>query len=306
VKTKIEKGIKIRNLDVLIPSRKKSRLRWKEYQILSLLVAKSPELVSRSEIIENIWKGTYCSDSTINQTIKSIRQKIGDTEHTLIRTIPRLGYKVENKAVFHFISEADVFIPDDVLLQGGIPEGYIQEELSEKNIEDEKTGIPIDTESETVENVAELEAYASLDTLPIQTEVFNSKKAAAAPLTRAMKYLTVFVSVLAISYLSYLLGSRTQPVASYELSGNPRLVLSLTLNNPTNAKPQTLICLYQQDNAKEMRIECSAPKEELPKNHVKYRSQDAQSNGNILDASKLTRYQRNNESKGDSAKRFHF
>lgn len=276
MKTKIEKGIKIRNLDVLIPSRKKSRLRWKEYQILSLLVAKSPELVSRSEIIENIWKGTYCSDSTINQTIKSIRQKIGDTEHTLIRTIPRLGYKVENKAVFHFISEADVFIPDDVLLQGEIPEGYIQEELSEKNTEDEKIGVhidkQIDTESEKVENVAELETYSSLDTLPIQTVVFNSKKTSVAPLTRAMKYLTVFASVLAISYLSYLLGSRTQPVASYELSDNPRLVLSLTLNNPTNAKPQTLICLYQQGNAKEMRIECSAPKEELPKNHVKYRS----------------------------------
>ncbi|MGV8397437.1 winged helix-turn-helix domain-containing protein, partial [Pseudomonas aeruginosa] len=89
----------IRNLDVLTPAGEKFRLRWKEDQILSLLVARSPELVTRTEIIENIWKGTYCSDSTINQTIKSIRQKISDAEHTLIRTIPRLGYKVENQAV---------------------------------------------------------------------------------------------------------------------------------------------------------------------------------------------------------------
>ncbi|MVZ10565.1 helix-turn-helix domain-containing protein, partial [Enterobacteriaceae bacterium 8376wG6] len=97
----LDKRIKIRNLDVLTPAGEKFRLRWKEYQILSLLVARSPELVTRTEIIENIWKGTYCSDSTINQTIKSIRQKISDTEHTLIRTIPRLGYKVENQAAFH-------------------------------------------------------------------------------------------------------------------------------------------------------------------------------------------------------------
>ncbi|HHR0782477.1 TPA: winged helix-turn-helix domain-containing protein, partial [Serratia marcescens] len=88
----LDKRIKIRNLDVLTPAGEKFRLRWKEYQILSLLVARSPELVTRTEIIENIWKGTYCSDSTINQTIKSIRQKISDGEHTLIRTIPRLGY----------------------------------------------------------------------------------------------------------------------------------------------------------------------------------------------------------------------
>lgn len=105
LKVNLDKRIKIRNLDVLTPAGEKFRLRWKEYQILSLLVARSPELVTRTEIIENIWKGTYCSDSTINQTIKSIRQKISDSEHTLIRTIPRLGYKVENQAAFHFISE---------------------------------------------------------------------------------------------------------------------------------------------------------------------------------------------------------
>lgn len=95
----------IKNLDVFIPPNEISHLRWKEYQILSLLFARSPELVTRAEIIENIWKGTYCSDSTINQTIKSIRQKIGDEDHVLIKTIPRVGYKIDRKELFHFLNE---------------------------------------------------------------------------------------------------------------------------------------------------------------------------------------------------------
>lgn len=135
----LDKRIKIRNLDVLTPSREKFRLRWKEYQILSLLVARSPELVSRTEIIENIWKGTYCSDSTINQTIKSIRQKIGDAEHTLIRTIPRLGYKVENKAVFHFISEEEEYADDEIWGGDTDDNKDIQAELSESNDKPDET-----------------------------------------------------------------------------------------------------------------------------------------------------------------------
>ncbi|MEX0631907.1 helix-turn-helix domain-containing protein [Serratia ureilytica] len=53
-----------------------------------MLVARSPELVTRTEIIENIWKGTYCSDSTINQTIKSIRQKLATRNIRLSEPFP--------------------------------------------------------------------------------------------------------------------------------------------------------------------------------------------------------------------------
>ncbi len=302
----IEKEIKIRNLDVLIPSRKKSRLRWKEYQILSLLVARSPELVSRSEIIENIWKGTYCSDSTINQTIKSIRQKIGDSEHTVIRTIPRLGYKVENKAIFHFISEADAFIPDEELLGIKISDD-IQEELSEKENKDNDDMIAaLHEESEIIESGMTPDHYASITTTPIRTDSGNTKRNRVAPLTRSMKYLTVFVSLLVISHLSYVLGSRTQPVAPYEVSEAPRLVLSLTLENPPGATPQTLVCLYQEGSAKEMRIECAAPKEAQKKNHVKYTAPTAKNGGNILQSNEITRYQVACDSESRLIKRFHF
>jgi len=89
----------IDHLDVKIAPDLHNRLRWKEYQMLSLLVRSSPKVVTREELVNHIWKGTYCSDSTINQTIKSVRQKIGDSEHKIIKTIPRIGYIIEEKHI---------------------------------------------------------------------------------------------------------------------------------------------------------------------------------------------------------------
>ncbi len=94
---KLSQTITINQRDVKIPTDLRTRLRWKEYQILLLLLEKSPEVLTRAELIDTIWKGTYCSDSTINQTIKSIRQKIGDENHQIIKTIPRIGYIIEEK-----------------------------------------------------------------------------------------------------------------------------------------------------------------------------------------------------------------
>ncbi len=209
----LDKRIKIRNLDVLTPAGEKFRLRWKEYQILSLLVARSPELVTRTEIIENIWKGTYCSDSTINQTIKSIRQKISDTEHTLIRTIPRLGYKVENQAAFYFISEDEGYADDDIL-NGDENIGVdIQAELSENESES----------SETNDEKIDKPRKSTLVAAPVATvesahEPTREKKSTTArrffsmPASRVVKYLTVFASLLVISHFSYVLGNQTSMI----------------------------------------------------------------------------------------------
>ena len=94
---KLTPTIIIDHLDVKIAPDMHNRLLWKEYQMLSLLVQRSPNVVTREELVNHIWKGTYCSDSTINQTIKSVRQKLGDSEHKIIKTIPRIGYIIEEK-----------------------------------------------------------------------------------------------------------------------------------------------------------------------------------------------------------------
>jgi len=75
-------------------------LRSKEYQMLCLLLERAPLCVTRREIISHVWSGTYSADATINQTMKSIRRKLGDKDFTLIQTIPRMGYQIEHPELF--------------------------------------------------------------------------------------------------------------------------------------------------------------------------------------------------------------
>ncbi|MCO7511150.1 winged helix-turn-helix domain-containing protein [Serratia fonticola] len=242
-----EKEIKIINFDVLLPSRQRSRLRWKELQILSLLVNRSPELVSRSEIIETIWKGTYCSDSTINQTIKSIRQKIGDTEHALIRTIPRLGYKVEDKTIFNFISTGESAVATEI-----IP-GNDDAETFNRDLSEDKLNHMAD---EIIENATVSEGYSLMSPILSETALVDSRRNTLTPWGRILKYLAAFITLLTVSLLSYALGSRTRPAIQYEQPNSPRMVLSFSLNTSPGVNPQALNCVYLAGNEKEMRVEC--------------------------------------------------
>ncbi|QKJ58702.1 transcriptional regulator [Serratia fonticola] len=242
-----EKEIKIINFDVLLPSRQRSRLRWKELQILSLLVNRSPELVSRSEIIETIWKGTYCSDSTINQTIKSIRQKIGDTEHALIRTIPRLGYKVEDKTIFNFISTGESAVATEI-----IP-GNDDAETFNRDLSEGKLNHMAD---EIIENATVSEGYSLMSPILSETALVDSRRNTLTPWGRILKYLAAFIALLTVSLLSYALGSRTRPAIQYEQPNSPRMVLSFSLDTSPGVNPQALNCVYLAGNENEMRVEC--------------------------------------------------
>ncbi|OCJ39008.1 winged helix-turn-helix domain-containing protein [Serratia sp. 14-2641] len=242
-----EQEIKIINFDVLLPSRQRSRLRWKELQILSLLVNRSPELVSRSEIIETIWKGTYCSDSTINQTIKSIRQKIGDTEHALIRTIPRLGYKVEDKTIFNFISTGESAVATEI-----IP-GNDDAETFNRDLSEGKLNHMAD---EIIEDATVSEGYSLMNPILSETVLADSRRNTLTPWGRILKYLAAFIALLTVSLLSYALGSRTRPAIQYEQPNSPRMVLSFSLNTSPGVNPQALNCVYLAGNEKEMRVEC--------------------------------------------------
>ncbi|MBH3093575.1 winged helix-turn-helix domain-containing protein [Serratia ureilytica] len=290
----LDKRIKIRNLDVLTPAGEKFRLRWKEYQILSLLVARSPELVTRTEIIENIWKGTYCSDSTINQTIKSIRQKISDSEHTLIRTIPRLGYKVENQAAFHFISEDEDYVDDDILNGNDDIDVDIQAELSESENES-----PVANDEKIVKPRKSTLVSAPVAAMDSSQDPAHEKKSLSVrrffsvPASRVVKYLTVFASLLVISHFSYVLGNQTRPPVINDIQNNTRVVLTLTLNNPHTNSPQTLFCLYQGENMDQATIECVDPKQGQLKLPVKYETSSSTGKGriNLILPNKTLQYQ---------------
>ena len=55
------------------------------------------KLFSREEILANIWDaaGNYVNDNTLSVNIKRIREKLGDKNGDIIKTIRGMGYRIE-------------------------------------------------------------------------------------------------------------------------------------------------------------------------------------------------------------------
>lgn len=67
-------------------------LRAREANLLTALIDTFPEVLSRGDIETRLWKDSYATNATINQTIKALRFTLKDDDRTLIRTIPKQGY----------------------------------------------------------------------------------------------------------------------------------------------------------------------------------------------------------------------
>ena len=65
----------------------------KEFDLLAYLVANAGRVVSREEILENVWAGQHASDSNVIEVfVCHIRGKIGDRDNRIIQTIRGVGY----------------------------------------------------------------------------------------------------------------------------------------------------------------------------------------------------------------------
>ena len=73
------------------------RLQEKPFQILSLLLERAGEVVTRDELRQRLWPAdTFVDfDANLNTSLNRLRQALGDTanEQIFIRTIPRQGYR---------------------------------------------------------------------------------------------------------------------------------------------------------------------------------------------------------------------
>ena len=70
-----------------------------EFKILLMLFTNKNKLVTREMILNKIWDlaGNFVNDNTLTVYIKRIREKIGDNDGKIIRTIRGVGYKVDEK-----------------------------------------------------------------------------------------------------------------------------------------------------------------------------------------------------------------
>lgn len=81
---------------------KEVKLRNKESEILTLLYENYPHPVSRQQIEQSIWAGSYVTENTLTQTISNLRNAINDKNHEVIITIPKKGYclTLEPKTIY--------------------------------------------------------------------------------------------------------------------------------------------------------------------------------------------------------------
>ncbi len=65
------------------------------FALLVFLLENRDRVVSKDEIIENVWDGRIVSDGTLNARINAARRALGDTgeDQSVIRTFPRRGFR---------------------------------------------------------------------------------------------------------------------------------------------------------------------------------------------------------------------
>src|SRR5262245_21983532 len=68
-------------------------LRPKSFEVLRYLVENAGRLVSKDELIKTVWPDVIVTDDSLARCISEVRQAIGDSSQTMIRTVPRRGYR---------------------------------------------------------------------------------------------------------------------------------------------------------------------------------------------------------------------
>ena len=65
-------------------------------QVLVYLAERAGEVVTRKQILEDVWQGTFVGDEALTNAIRKLRLAFGEegADPTLIQTIPKKGYRL--------------------------------------------------------------------------------------------------------------------------------------------------------------------------------------------------------------------
>ena len=64
--------------------------------VLELLISKDQTVVSRTEILEEVWGDKYANDQGLTQAVSRLRSIFESNRSATIRTIPKKGYLFES------------------------------------------------------------------------------------------------------------------------------------------------------------------------------------------------------------------
>ncbi len=66
----------------------------RDFDLLQLLITSSPAVTSRNQILDVLWgEDKFLNQRTIDNMIVRLRQSLGDTNSTYIRSVRGIGYQ---------------------------------------------------------------------------------------------------------------------------------------------------------------------------------------------------------------------
>jgi len=84
----------------LLRSGRECHLEPKAFDLLELLVARRPTALSKQEIHEHLWPGTFVTDASLSAAVSRLRHALGEEgRNGLIRTVHGFGYAFTGTAV---------------------------------------------------------------------------------------------------------------------------------------------------------------------------------------------------------------
>lgn len=97
VSSELRVGEKVIDLDAMAivqPNGEREFLPARDFQLLKLLIDVSPRVVSRDEILNEVWgEDKFPSHRTVDNTIVRLRQALGDSGGRYIRSVRGVGYQ---------------------------------------------------------------------------------------------------------------------------------------------------------------------------------------------------------------------
>jgi DNA-binding winged helix-turn-helix (wHTH) protein len=84
----------------LLRSGEDRHLEPKAFELLELLLTRRPEAVSKSEIRDRLWPGTFVSDSSLTRLVAQIRRALAEdgSARRFVRTVHGFGYAFSGQA----------------------------------------------------------------------------------------------------------------------------------------------------------------------------------------------------------------
>jgi DNA-binding winged helix-turn-helix (wHTH) protein/tetratricopeptide (TPR) repeat protein len=83
----------------------------KLFDLLLVLVRSKSRLLTRDELLDVVWSNTVVADSSLTQAMSVLRREIGSEASAYIKTVPRVGYRLEAQVELRQASTPDTTLP---------------------------------------------------------------------------------------------------------------------------------------------------------------------------------------------------